>query len=41
MGGVDYARAIWIKPGYMVENGEVFGPEGNRNKIKDLDLYFE
>mgnify|MGYP005750021501 CR=1 FL=1 len=34
-GGVDYARAIWIKPGYMVENGHVFGPVGNGKKIKD------
>ena len=36
-GGVDYARAIWIKPGYTVENGHVFGLGGNGKKIKDLD----
>jgi hypothetical protein len=27
-GGVDYARAIWVRPGYHVEKGTVFGPGG-------------
>jgi hypothetical protein len=34
-GGVDYARAIWVKPEYVVQNGYVFGPRGNGIKVKD------
>lgn len=27
-GGADYARQLWVRPGYTVEQGKVFGPEG-------------
>lgn len=27
-GGIDYARQVWVRPGYTVERGKVFGPEG-------------
>jgi hypothetical protein len=27
-GGVDYARQLWVRPGYVVERGRVFGPDG-------------
>lgn len=27
-GGVDYARQLWVRPGYTVERGKIFGPEG-------------
>ena len=37
-GGVNYARAIWIRPGYTVENGKVYGPDGRGVAIKDHDL---
>ena len=26
-GGVDYARQLWVRPGYTVERGKIFGPE--------------
>ena len=27
-GGIDYARALWVRPGYLVERGKLFGPDG-------------
>ena len=27
-GKVDYARALWVRPGFNVENGKLFGPDG-------------
>ncbi len=27
-GGVDYARQLWIRPGFTVDRGKLFGPEG-------------
>jgi Family of unknown function (DUF5906) len=27
-GGVDYARQLWIRPGYVVDRGRIHGPEG-------------
>lgn len=32
-GGVDYQRAIWVRPQYHVERGEVFGPDGFRTDL--------
>lgn len=36
-GGVDYARAIWIHPGYTVDGGYVHGPDGYKKKIEDKE----
>ncbi len=27
-GGVDYARQLWVRPGYTVERGKISGPDG-------------
>jgi hypothetical protein len=27
-GGVDYARQLWIRPGYVVDRGRIHGPGG-------------
>lgn len=27
-GGIDYARQLWVRPGYTVERGKIFGPDG-------------
>ena len=27
-GGVDYARQLWLRPGYSVERGKIYGPDG-------------
>lgn len=27
-GGVDYARQLWVRPGYTVQRGKIFGPDG-------------
>lgn len=27
-GGVDYARQLWVRPGFVVERGKIFGPDG-------------
>lgn len=32
-GGADYARMIWVRPGYLVERGKLVGPEG---QVTDL-----
>ena len=34
-GGVDYARAIWLKPGYSVDRGKLHGPNGFEEPITD------
>ena len=34
-GGKDYARAIWVKPGYAIENGKVYGPEFETVRVMD------
>lgn len=36
-GGVDYARAIWVHPGYTVDGGHVYGPDGYQSKIEDSE----
>lgn len=42
-GGKDYARAIWLKPGYALHRGRVTGPDGYDHPIDkqpgyDIDL---
>nr|WP_146173166.1 hypothetical protein [Sulfitobacter mediterraneus] len=32
-GGKDYARAIWVKPGYSLYRGKVTGPDGYDHPI--------
>jgi hypothetical protein len=32
-GGVDYARQLWVRPGYRVEQGKIFGPEGLEERL--------
>ncbi len=27
-GGVDYARQLWVRPGFSVDRGKLFGPDG-------------
>ncbi len=33
--GVDHARAIWVRPDYVVERGKLIGPDGSRVRISD------
>lgn len=28
-GGVDYARQLWLRPGYSVDRGKIYGPDGS------------
>ena len=32
-GGVDYARVVWVKPGYHVADGSIIGPDGTTEPI--------
>lgn len=34
-GAIDYARALWVRPGYVVEGGKIAGPEGVSNSLAD------
>ncbi len=34
-GAKDYARSIWVHPGYWVDRGHVHGPDGYKSKIVD------
>jgi hypothetical protein len=27
-GGADYGRQVWVRPGYTVQRGKIFGPDG-------------
>lgn len=43
-GSVDYARAIWVRPDYFVEQGKLFGPGGSSEGISehlkgDVEVY--
>ena len=37
-GRVDHARAIWVRPGYTVENGKVYDGDGNEGAIDEQEL---
>jgi hypothetical protein len=32
-GGVDYARQLWVRPGFSVERGKLFGPDGYQEPL--------
>jgi hypothetical protein len=32
-GSVDYKRQLWVRPGYTVQNGKIFGPDGFEQKL--------
>jgi Family of unknown function (DUF5906) len=32
-GGVDYARQLWVRPGYTVDRGTIYGPDGWSQKL--------
>ncbi|QEE34808.1 hypothetical protein FTO60_03225 [Octadecabacter sp. SW4] len=34
-GGEDYARVLWVKPGFMVDRGRIYGPEFDDVKISE------
>ena len=34
-GGVDYARAIWLRPGFSVEGGKLIGEDGTVTRVAD------
>lgn len=34
-GGVDHARVAWLRPGHSAQRGEVIGPDGSRQPIRD------
>ena len=38
-GGKDYARAIWVKPGYAIHRGRVTGPDGYDHPIDEQPGY--
>lgn len=39
-GKVDYGRQLWVRPGYTVQNGKIFGPDGYEQRLaKHLDRY--
>jgi len=41
-GGVDYARQLWVRPGYTVERGRIYGPDGfDGDLVKHLGQDFE
>lgn len=40
-GGVDYSRAIWVRPGYRIEGGQIFAEDGSRQSLVDHIRAFE
>ena len=34
-GGVDYARAIWVRPGFSVVGGRIIGEDGSNQKLSE------
>ncbi|MGO4916929.1 hypothetical protein, partial [Pseudogemmobacter sp. W21_MBD1_M6] len=34
-GGVDYARGIWVRPGFVIDRGMVIAPDGSKVKLTD------
>ncbi len=34
-GKVDYGRHLWVRPGYIVQNGKISGPDGYEEKLLD------
>jgi hypothetical protein len=34
-GGIDYGRAIWVRPGYSIESGNIFAEDGSRESLVD------
>ena len=36
--GADYARVLYLKPGYAIDRGEVIGPEGYRHRFTGVGL---
>jgi hypothetical protein len=32
-GSVDYKRQLWVRPGYIVQNGKLHGPDGFEQKL--------
>lgn len=32
-GSVDHKRQLWVRPGYTVQNGKIFGPDGFEQKL--------
>ncbi|MDP2496343.1 DUF5906 domain-containing protein [Shimia thalassica] len=34
-GGKDYARAIWVRPGYSIERGKIYGPDFPTESVSD------
>ncbi|WP_424980547.1 primase-helicase family protein [Leisingera sp. S232] len=34
-GGKDFARAIWVKPGYWIERGKIYGPDFEPVRVSD------
>ena len=34
-GGREFARAIWVKPGYWIERGKIYGPEFEAEPVSD------
>ncbi|MDG1128515.1 MAG: DUF5906 domain-containing protein [Paracoccaceae bacterium] len=32
-GSVDYKRQLWVRPGYTVQNGKIYGPDGFEQKL--------
>ncbi len=34
-GGKNFGRAIWVKPGYMIDNGKIYGPDLEGERVTD------
>ncbi|OWU79477.1 primase-helicase family protein [Phaeobacter sp. 22II1-1F12B] len=34
-GGKDFARAIWVKPGFWIDRGKVYGPDFEAERVSD------
>jgi hypothetical protein len=34
-GGLDYARQLWVRPGYTVDRGTIYGPDGWSERLVD------
>ena len=34
-GGKDFARAIWVRPGYWIERGKIYGPDFETERVSD------
>ena len=32
-GSVDHKRQLWVRPGYTVQNGKIYGPDGFEQKL--------